>query len=256
MIAKLEKISDRTYRLVAGISYAVLAVFIVLWLIKGSWFSILFRNLRNDTTLLPLLISSILLAIGILFSMSELVLGGIIANIAAWAFVFITGIPFYMTIIESIDLINLKYCVFESIDLINLIYCVLVIGLFIFALMTLAGKNTKSFQNAVIYTKFAFSVIYTAVFVIVLSFLLLFLPIIYLLLNIFYLFIETIASISLLMLIFMGSICMPKKTAISQHTKSNSVSNKIETLSKLKALLDAGTITQEEFDTKKQQLLE
>ena len=44
---------------------------------------------------------------------------------------------------------------------------------------------------------------------------------------------------------------MPKKTAISQHTKSNSVSNKIETLSKLKALLDAGTITQEEFDTKK-----
>lgn len=243
MIAKLEKISDRTYRLVAGISYAVLAVFIVLWLIKGSWFSILFRNLRNDTTLLPLLISSILLAIGILFSMSELVLGGIIANIAAWAFVFITGIPFYMTIIESIDLINL-------------IYCVLVIGLFIFALMTLAGKNTKSFQNAVIYTKFAFSVIYTAVFVIVLSFLLVFLPIIYLLLNIFYLFIETIASISLLMLIFRGSICMPKKTAISQHTKSNNVSNKIETLSKLKALLDAGTITQEEFDTKKQQLLE
>ena len=242
MIAKLEKISDRTYRLVAGISYAVLAVFIVLWLIKGSWFSILFRNLRNDTTLLPLLISSILLAIGILFSMSELVLGGIIANIAAWAFVFITGIPFYMTIIESIDLINL-------------IYCVLVIGLFIFALMTLAGKNTKSFQNAVIYTKFAFSVIYTAVFVIVLSFLP-FLPIIYLLLNIFYLFIETIAFISLLMLIYRGSICMPKKTAISQHTKSNSVSNKIETLSNLKDLLDTGTITQEEFDTKKQQLLE
>lgn len=255
MIAKLEKISDRTYRLVAGISYAVLAVFIVLWLIKGSWFSILFRNLRNDTTLLPLLISSILLAIGILFSMSELVLGGIIANIAAWAFVFITGIPFYMTIIESIDLINLKYCVFEFIDLINLIYCVLVIGLFIFALMTLAGKNTKSFQNAVIYTKFAFSVIYTAVFVIVLSFLP-FLPIIYLLLNIFYLFIETIAFISLLMLIYRGSICMPKKTAISQHTKSNSVSNKIETLSNLKDLLDTGTITQEEFDTKKQQLLE
>lgn len=187
--------------------------------------------------------------------MSELVLGGIIANIAAWAFVFITGIPFYMTIIESIDLINLKYCVFEFIDLINLIYCVLVIGLFIFALMTLAGKNTKSFQNAVIYTKFAFSVIYTAVFVIVLSFLP-FLPIIYLLLNIFYLFIETIAFISLLMLIYRGSICMPKKTAISQHTKSNSVSNKIETLSNLKDLLDAGTITQEEFDTKKQQLLE
>ena len=174
--------------------------------------------------------------------MSELVLGGIIANIAAWAFVFITGIPFYMTGIESIDLINL-------------IYCVLVIGLFIFALMTLAGKNTKSFQNAVIYTKFAFSVIYTAVFVIVLSFFP-FLPIISLLLNIFYLFIETIASISLLMLIYRGSICMPKKTAISQHTKSNNVSSKIETLSNLKDLLDAGTITQEEFDTKKQQLLE
>lgn len=242
MIAKLEKISDRTYRLVAGILYAVLAVFIVLCLIKGSWFPILFRNLRNNTTLLPLLISSILLAIGILFSMSELVLGGIIANIAAWAFVFITGIPFYMTGIESIDLINL-------------IYCVLVIGLFIFALMTLAGKNTKSFQNAVIYTKFAFSVIYTAVFVIVLSFFP-FLPIISLLLNIFYLFIETIASISLLMLIYRGSICMPKKTAISQHTKSNNVSSKIETLSNLKDLLDAGTITQEEFDTKKQQLLE
>lgn len=239
MIAKLEKISDRTYRLVAGILYAVLAVFIVLCLIKGSGFPILFRNLRNHTTLLPLLISSILLAIGILFSMSELVLGGIIANIAAWAFVFITGIPFYMTIIESIDLINL-------------IYCVLVIGLFIFALMTLAGKNTKSFQTAVIYTKFAFSVIYTAVFVIVLSFL----PIIYLLRNIFYLFIETIAFISLLMLIYRSSICIPKKTAISQHTKSNNVSNKIETLSKLKDLLDAGTITQEEFDTKKQQLLE
>lgn len=240
MIAKLEKISDRTYRLVAGILYAVLAFFIVLCLIKVSWFPILFRNhFRNHTTLLPLLISSILLAIGILFSMSELVLGGIIANIAAWAFVFITGIPFYMTGIESIDLINL-------------IYCVLVIGLFIFALMTLAGKNTKSFQNAVIYTKFAFSVIYTAVFVIVLSFL----PIISLLLNIFYLFIETIASISLLMLIYRGSICMPKKTAISQHTKSNNVSNKIESLSNLKDLLDAGTITQEEFDTKKQQLLE
>lgn len=240
MITKLEKISDRTYRLVAGISYAVLAIFTL----YASFAMYTRISMWSFLDLGPLgaitLIGYILLAVGILFSMSELVLGGIIANIAAWVFVFIAGIPFYMTGIESIDLINL-------------IYCVLVIGLFIFALMTLAGKNTKSFQNAVIYTKFAFSVIYTAIYTAVF---LSFLPIISLLLNIFYLSIETIASISLLMLIFRGSICMPKKTAISQHTKSNNVSNKIETLSKLKALLDAGTITQEEFDTKKQQLLE
>ena len=240
MITKLEKISDRTYRLVAGISYAVLAIFTL----YASFAMYTRISMWSFLDLGPLgaitLIGYILLAVGILFSMSELVLGGIIANIAAWVFVFIAGIPFYMTGIESIDLINL-------------IYCVLVIGLFIFALMTLAGKNTKSFQNAVIYTKFAFSVIYTAIYPAVF---LSFLPIISLLLNIFYLSIETIASISLLMLIYRGSICMPKKTAISQHTKSNNVSNKIETLSNLKDLLDAGTITQEEFDTKKQQLLE
>lgn len=224
MIAKLEKISDRTYRLVAGILYAVLAIFALYIVIIDFLYANVY--LPNVITL----IGYILLAVGILFSMRELVLGGIIANIAQCVFKLI---------------ILLCYGIYVP----SLIYRVLIIALFVFALMTLAGKSTKSFQSIAIYIRLFCFVLALFPLSVRLSFSSLFSE---------YLcpLIETIAFISLLMLIFRGSICMPKKTAISQHTKSNNVSSKIETLSKLKDLLDAGTITQEEFDTKKQQLLE
>lgn len=224
MIAELEKISDRTYRLVAGILYAVLAIFTLYIVI----INLLYANvyLPNVITF----IGYILLAVGILFSIRELVLGGIIANIAQCVFKLI---------------ILFRYRLYVP----SLIYRVLIIALFVFALMTLAGKATKSFQSIAIYIRLVCFVLALFPLSVPLSFSSLFWEYLYPL-------IETIAFISLLMLIYRGSICIPKKTAISQHTKSNNVSNKIETLSKLKDLLDAGTITQEEFDTKKQQLLE
>lgn len=233
MIAKLEKISDRTYRLVAGILYAVLAIFTL----YASFAMYTRISMWSFSDLGPLgaitLIGCILLAVGILFSMSELVLGGIIANIALW-------------VLKLIILLRHRiYVIYVPI----LIYRVLIIALFVFALMTLAGKSTKSFQRIAIYIRLFCFVLALFPLSVPLSFSSLFWE---------YLcpLIEAIAFISLLMLIYRGSICMPKKTAISQHTKSNNVSSKIETLSNLKDLLDAGTITQEEFDTKKQQLLE
>lgn len=231
MIAKLEKISDRTYRLVAGILYAVLAIFTL----YASFAMYTRISMWSFSDLGPLgaitLIGCILLAVGILFSMSELVLGGIIANIA----------------LSVIKLLIIMLC--HRPYVLGLIYRVLIIALFVFALMTLAGKATKSYQSIAIYIR---------LFCFVLALFPLSVPHIFFSLfsKYFYPLIETIAFISLLMLIYRGSICMPKKTAISQHTKSNNVSSKIETLSNLKDLLDAGTITQEEFDTKKQQLLE
>ena len=231
MIAKLEKISDRTYRLVAGILYAVLAIFTL----YASFAMYTRISMWSFSDLGPLgaitLIGCILLAVGILFSMSELVLGGIIANIA----------------LSVIKLLIIMLC--HRPYVLGLIYRVLIIALFVFALMTLAGKATKSYQSIAIYIRLFCFVLALFPLSVPRSFSSLFS-------EYFYPLIETIAFISLLMLIYRGSICMPKKTAISQHTKSNNVSNKIETLSKLKALLDAGTITQEEFDTKKQQLLE
>ncbi len=230
MIATLEKISDRTYRLVAGISYAVLAIFTL----YASFAMYTRISMWSFSDLGPLgaitLIGCILLAVGILFSMSELVLGGIIANIA-------------LCVLKLI--IMLCHRPYVS----GLIYRVLIIALFVFALMTLAGKATKSYQSIAIYIR---------LFCIVLALFPLSVPHSFFSLfsKYFYPLIGTIAFISLLMLIYRGSICMPKKTAISQHTKSNNVSSKIETLSNLRDLLDAGTITQEEFDTKKQQLLE
>lgn len=224
MIAKLEKISDRTYRLVAGILYAVFAIFTLYIVIINFLYANVY--LPNVITLF----GYILLAVGILFSIRELVLGGIIANIAQCVFKLI---------------ILFRYGLYVP----SLIYRVLIIALFVFALMTLAGKATKSFQSIAIYIRLFCFVLALFPLSVPRSFSSLFS-------EYFYPLIETIAFISLLMLIYRGSICMPKKTAISQHTKSNNVSNKIETLSKLKALLDAGTITQEEFDTKKQQLLE
>lgn len=220
MIAKLEKISDRTYRLVAGILYAVLAIF--------TFYSIIVNFLYLPYVIT--IIGCILLTVGILFSMSELVLGGIIANIALWVLKLI---------------IMVRY----GISVPGLIYRVLIIALFVFALMTLAGKATKSYQSIAIYIRLFCFVLALFPLSISHSFFSLFWEYLCPLM-------ETIAFISLLMLIYRGSICMPKKTAISQHTKSNNVSSKIETLSNLKDLLDAGTITQEEFDTKKQQLLE
>lgn len=227
MIAKLEKISDGTYRLVAGISYAVLAIFTLYAIIVG------FSYLQN----VIIIIGCILLAVGILFSMSELVLGGITANIA-------------LQVIKLIIMVRPGvYVPSYSIYVLTLIFRVLIIALFVFALMTLAGKSTKSFQRIAIYIRLFCFVLALFPLSLPLSFSSLFWEYLYPLM-------ETIAFISLLMLIYRGSICMPKKTAISQHTKSNNVSSKIETLSNLKDLLDAGTITQEEFDTKKQQLLE
>lgn len=227
MIAKLEKISDRTYRLVAGISYAVLAIFTLYAIIVG------FSYLQN----VIIIIGCILLAVGILFSMSELVLGGITANIA-------------LQVIKLIIMVRPGvYVPSYSIYVLTLIFRVLIIALFVFALMTLAGKATKSYQSIAIYIRLFCFVLALFPLSVPHSFFSLFS-------KYFYSLIETIAFISLLMLIYRGSICMPKKTAISQHTKSNNVSSKIETLSNLKDLLDAGTITQEEFDTKKQQLLE
>lgn len=220
MIAKLEKISDRTYRLVAGILYAVLAIF--------TFYSIIVNFLYLPYVIT--IIGCILLTVGILFSMSELVLGGIFANIALWVLKLI---------------IMVRY----GISVPGLIYRVLIIALFVFALMTLAGKATKSYQSIAIYIRLFCFVLALFPLSISHSFFSLFWEYLCPLM-------ETIAFISLLMLIYRGSICMPKKTAISQHTKSNNVSSKIETLSNLKDLLDAGTITQEEFDTKKQQLLE
>lgn len=231
MIAKLEKISDRTYRLVAGISYAVLAIFTL----YASFAMYTRISMWSFSDLGPLgaitLIGCILLAVGILFSMSELVLGGIIANIA----------------LSVIKLLIIMLC--HRPYVLGLIYRVLIIALFVFALMTLAGKATKSYQSIAIYIRLFCFVLALFPLSVPHSFFSLFS-------KYFYPLIETIAFISLLMLIYRGSICMPKKTAISQHTKSNNVSNKIESLSNLKDLLDTGTITQEEFDTKKQQLLE
>ena len=53
---------------------------------------------------------------------------------------------------------------------------------------------------------------------------------------------------------FFWRLLQPIKT--SQPTIAQKTDNRIEELTKLKDLLDAGVITQEEFDAKKKQILE
>ena len=251
MLDKLKNVSDKKYRLIAGILYAVLIPITLI-----SFLAMIGKDaVANNISLLTLFISCVLLSMGIFFQQNTVILLGIISQLIAYMLCLVCSISesfFYSfpwaspyqvsTVICTLLLLIafFKNSLSKLAWYIILFACPICLGItFIY------GSLNSSLELTVwILTlcTFKFSLPFKLLIPIDSFFY-------------FLIFIFLIAAFfCLAMLVCKGSVHMSKSAAKKQTVAANT-SNTLEELSMLKDLLDSGIITQEEFIEKKKQII-
>lgn len=251
MLDKLKNVSDKKYRLIAGILYAVL--------IPIAFISFL-RVIGNDTAaiafiFLTLFISCVLLSVGIFFRQNTVILLGIISQMISYVscsvfsisesffYSFPWTIPYQVSTIICTLLLLIAFFKNSLSKLawyIMLFACPICLGIpFIYESLNFSLGYTVWILTL---CTFRFSLPFK-------------LPISISSFVYFLVFIFLIAAFFCLsMLVCKGSVHMSKPAAKKQTSAANT-SNTLEELLKLKDLLNSGIITQEEFIEKKKQII-
>lgn len=251
MLDKLKNVSDKKYRLIAGILYAVLIPVTLI-----SFLTMIGKDTAaNNISLLTLFISCVLLSMGIFFQQNIVILLGIISQLIAYMLCFVCSISgaFFYSFpwaipyqVSAIICTLLLLIAFFKNSLSKLAWYIM-----LFACPICLGIPF-------IYESLNFSLVYTVWILTLCTFrfsLPFKLPIYISSFVYFLIFIFLIAAFFCLsMLVCKGSVHMSKPAAKKQTSAANT-SNTLEELLKLKDLLDSGIITQEEFIEKKKQII-
>lgn len=249
MLDKLKNVSDKKYRLIAGILYAVLIPVTLI-----SFLTMIGKDTAaNNISLLTLFISCVLLSTGIFFRQNIAILPGIILQLIAYVLCLdcphsiIIGFPWAILYQVSTVICTLLLLIAFFKNSLNkftwyimLFACPICLGIpFIYMSLNCTFELTVIDLRR---STFGFSLPFKLP-----------IPISSFVYFLIFIFLIT-AFFCLAMLVCKGSVHMSKPAAKKQTAAVNT-SNTLEELLKLKDLLDSGIITQEEFIEKKQQII-
>lgn len=251
MLDKLKNVSDKKYRLIAGILYAVLIPITLI-----SFLAMIGKDaVANNISLLTLFISCVLLSMGIFFQQNTVILLGIISQLIAYMLCLVCSISesFFYSFpwaipyqVSTVICTLLLLIAFFKNGLSKLAWYIILFACPICLGITFIYGSLNSSLELTVWIltlcTFKFSLPFKLLIPIDSFFY-------------FLIFIFLIAAFfCLAMLVCKGSVHMSKSAAKKQTVAANT-SNTLEELSMLKDLLDSGIITQEEFIEKKKQII-